>query len=219
MPGRLPSDYKEEFDEHLFEKIVNHLKSEGEKGFGISLFGLGRRLGVSPRRILEVAESRRGKWINGTFEVMRTPRGIYVVWAKVGEDPILCLHQDEVAVVPIQQNERKVTCPSCGATYIIEKWLCECGGPLREEGKNLYCDKCGAVYLDCDGVFKRVFPTPEEIGDFLFSRLGLRSPRRDFISILNQTTGKDRPPLPCEVIKNIRNIVSEFLGPNPIRVE
>ena len=225
--GRPPGEWSDEEwvkrhyetqERRILGEIVRYLKERMSKGKGVSIFDLSRQLGHGPDVIKRVVEKYNGMQIDGVLGGFETRKGYYIVWCKVGEDPVLCLHWNEIAMIPVEPNNDKVICPGCGATYLVQGRLCKCGARLRGEGRNLYCDECGAVYLDCGGVFKRVPPTLEELGDFFFSSLGSRSPRRLLIDFLDRFLGEDRPPLPCEIIKEIRNAICELLPPSPVRV-
>lgn len=225
-PGKPPGEwgdekwrrrYEEAQDQHILQDVIVYLKERKAKGFGVSLYVLSRDIKHRREVIKRVVEKHNGTWIDGVLGKFETPRGYYVAWCRVGEDPILCLHWDGVTIIPVQQDQRKVTCPECGAEYLIKR-LCVCGAPLREEGENLYCDECLSVFLKCGEVFKRVLPTIEETVDLLFSKFELRSPRRVLIELLDQLIGKERPRLPCELIKDLRNALSRF-GSEPLYVE
>jgi hypothetical protein len=129
-PGRPPGDWGnpawvqrhyEEQEEAIFAEIVNYLKTYKSKGEGISKFELARILRHRPDKIEDVARKYNGRWIDGVLNYVHTPRGYYVVWSRVGEDPILCLHEvpEEVYEVVVKEGQSLAVCDRCGARYVL----------------------------------------------------------------------------------------------------
>jgi len=122
--GRPPSAFNEwdqTLEEHIFKDIINYLKNCKNKGEGISLSKLAGILNHSPEKIEQVVRKYNGTWIDGVLNYVETPRGFYVVWGRVGEDPILCLHEylDEVYEVTVKEGASLAICNKCGSRYIL----------------------------------------------------------------------------------------------------
>lgn len=140
-PGRPPGEWSDEEwrrrhlekqEKRVLDEVISYLKKHKEKGLGVSLSEISRALHHRPDIIKRVVKKYNGTWMNGTLGGFEARSGYYVAWCPVGGDPILCLHRNEIAVIPVQQNQHEVICPTCGAKYLI-KMVCECGHPLKKK--------------------------------------------------------------------------------------
>ncbi|MGC8849484.1 MAG: hypothetical protein ACP5QI_03325 [Candidatus Bathyarchaeia archaeon] len=217
--GRPPSAYREEIRQSLLRSIEEYIKSHW-KGWAAPLKKVAEALHADPETIKEVLPKVRGKWINGAIQVFEASGRIIIGWGYVGEDPLLCIHGDyyDATIILIKPGQTEVTCPTCGTTFLLVEDRCMCGKPLRRDGDHFYCDACRKVYVYDNGALKAVIPTFEESLDFAFRSLGWRSPREAFRETLSDLW-PNRPPLPCEIIKSIRNVVATSLPPHAVRIE
>ncbi|MEM3579375.1 MAG: carboxypeptidase-like regulatory domain-containing protein [Candidatus Bathyarchaeia archaeon] len=128
--GRPPGEWSDEErvmrhyeaqEQRILEEIIHYLKTNKDKGVGVSLYELSRNLRHRPDRIRQVVEKNQGKWMNGVLGKCETQRGYYVVWSRVGEDPILCMHEatGEIYEVVVKEGQSFAVCDKCGLRYIL----------------------------------------------------------------------------------------------------